>query len=416
MAGKTDSKAGQRHDRVGGERLQRYLARCGVASRRAAEELIVQGRVDVNGETADVLGVRVVAGRDEVRVDGERIAPPTDQYVILLNKPDGVLCSRDDPESRRLVYTLLPQDTALRSIGRLDFHTEGVLLFTNDGDLAERLAHPRFGIERVYEARVRGVPTPETLARLVRGVILEDGPARVISAELIKQTDRNGWVKVTLQEGRNREVRRILERVGHPVMRLRRVSFAGLTTTGLQPGRWRTLTDEEVNALGERGHVGAFALPPDPRRRKVQAAGVAEAAAAPRKRELPPRPKLLEDGTPGPRRGELRAQERAAAVAKAPARGAGRGSAGKATTGKTGTTRSSDSSTRSTGAGSRSSGAAPRAAGAGSRSSGAGARAGAGSRSSGAAPRAAGGASRTTSAPDRKGGKPGGGSKPRRPA
>ncbi len=340
MAGKAGTKGTQRHDRVGGERLQRYLARCGVASRRAAEELIVQGRVDVNGETADVLGVRVIAGRDEVRVDGERIAPPHDHYVILLNKPDGVLCSRDDPESRRLVYTLLPPDSALRSIGRLDFHTEGVLLFTNDGDLAERLAHPRFGIERVYEARVRGVPTPDTLARLVRGVILDDGPARVISAELIKQTDRNGWVKVTLQEGRNREVRRILERVGHPVMRLRRVSFAGLTAAGLQPGRWRTLTDDEVSALAERGHVGSFALPPDPRRRKVQAAGVAEAAAAPRKRELPPRPKLLADGTPAARRGEVRAQERAANAGKAPARGAGRTAAGKAPASKSAPARS----------------------------------------------------------------------------
>lgn len=371
MAGKAANKDTQRHDRVGGERLQRYLARCGVASRRAAEELIVQGRVDVNGETADVLGVRVIAGRDEVRVDGERIAPPNAHYVILLNKPDGVLCSRDDPESRRLVYSLLPPDTALRSIGRLDFHTEGVLLFTNDGDLAERLAHPRFGIERVYEARVRGVPTPDTLARLVRGVILEDGPARVIAAELIKQTDRNGWVKVTLQEGRNREVRRILERVGHPVMRLRRVAFAGLTAAGLQPGRWRTLTDEEVGTLAERGHVGSFALPPDPRRRKVQAAGVAEAAAAPRKRELPPRPKLLADGTPA-RRGEVRAQERAAAAARAPAKRAGKASGaapgravGNATTRPAGTSpartgdRPAPRSTGATAAGSSSRGAGP---------------------------------------------------------
>lgn len=272
---------------VGGERLQRYLSRCGVASRRAAEELISQGRVDVNGTTVDQLGARVLPG-DEVRVDGERVKAPSDRFVVLLHKPVGVLCSRDDPEHRPLVYGLLPPDPTLRSIGRLDFHTEGVLLFTNDGDLAERLAHPRHGIERVYEARVRGVPTPETLARLVRGVVLDDGPARVIAAETIKTTDKNAWVRLTLQEGRNREVRRILERVGHPVMRLRRVRFAGLALEGLKQGAWRTLDESEIEQLEQRGHVGPFGMPPDPRRRGVRAAGVAAAAGAPRPVERAP--------------------------------------------------------------------------------------------------------------------------------
>lgn len=286
-------------ENVGGERLQRYLARCGVASRRAAETLITQGRVEVNGETLDVLGARVQPG-DEVRVDGEKIHAPSARYVVLLHKPVGVLCSRDDPEHRPLVYGLLPPDPTLRSIGRLDFHTEGVLLFTNDGDLAERLAHPRYGIERIYEARVRGVPTPETLARLVRGVVLDDGPARVISAETIKETEKNAWVRLTLQEGRNREVRRILERVGHPVMRLRRVRFAGLPFGGLKQGEWRTLDDAEVEQLEQRGHVGTFGMPPDPRRRGVRAAGVAEAAGAPRPVEKAP---LRRDENGRPARG-----------------------------------------------------------------------------------------------------------------
>ncbi len=287
-------------DLVGGERLQRFLSRCGVASRRAAEEWIVQGRIEVNGEVVTTLGTRVVPGRDEVRVDGERVRTPSSSVVLLLNKPVGVLCSREDPESRPLVYGLLPADPALRSIGRLDFHTEGVLLFTNDGDLAERLAHPRFGIERTYEARVRGLPGPETLARLVRGVILEDGPARVLSAEVTRQTDRNAWIKLTLQEGRNREVRRILERVGHPVMRLRRVRFAGLGIGKLKPGQWRLLEESEIEALQARGHVGSFDLPPDPRKRLVQAAGLAETAQAPRRRELPPLPKPPRERTPSP--------------------------------------------------------------------------------------------------------------------
>lgn len=305
-----------------GERLQRYLSRCGVASRRAAEELIVQGRVEVNGAIVDSLGTRVLAGHDEVRVDGERTAPPTQAYVLALHKPEGVLCSREDPEGRPLVYALLPPDPSLRSIGRLDFATEGLLLFTNDGALAERLAHPRFGIERVYEARVRGLPTPETLARLVRGVILDDGPARVLRAEVFKQTDRNAWVRLALQEGRNREVRRLLERVGHPVMRLRRIRFAGLSLTGLKPGQWRILDAREAEQLGRRGHVGGFELPPDPRARGVRTADLAGTAAGPRKRELPPRRKVATEaeGQPKPRDTAGGARDRAARERPAPAR------------------------------------------------------------------------------------------------
>jgi 23S rRNA pseudouridine2605 synthase len=310
-AGKSRSKS-----LAQGERLQRFLARCGVASRRAAETLITSGRVEINGVVITELGSRVVLGRDEVRFDGERLSPPEGRYVILLHKPVGVLCSRDDPERRPLVYGLLPPDTTLRSIGRLDFHTEGVLLFTNDGDLADRLAHPRHGVERIYEARVRGLPTPETLARLVRGVVLDDGPARVLTAEIVKATDKNAWVRVTLQEGRNREVRRIFERVGHPVMRLRRVRFAGLGLAGLTQGNWRTLEDREVADLEARGHVGAFGLPPDPRRRGVRAAGVAEAASLPRPKERPPRRE--DDAAPRGRPGA--AGRRGAPVAPAPER------------------------------------------------------------------------------------------------
>jgi 23S rRNA pseudouridine2605 synthase len=250
-----------------GERLQKYMARCGIASRRAAEELITQARVEVNGQVVTQLGTRVEEGEDDVRLDGERLAPMRQQVVLLLNKPVGYLCSASDPESRPLIYKLVPSALNLRSIGRLDFNTEGVLLLTNDGELAERLGHARYSVQRVYEARVRGVPSDQTLAQLVRGVRLEDGPARAETAQLIKQTENNAWVRLTLAEGRYREVRRMLESVGHPVVRLRRVAYAGLTALGLKPGQWRMLAEAEIAQLRQKGHVGSFELPPDPRRK-----------------------------------------------------------------------------------------------------------------------------------------------------
>lgn len=250
-----------------GERLQKVLSRFGVASRRAAEGLITSGRVAVNGRTVRELGSRVVAGRDEITLDGERVRQHQRRIVLVLNKPAGTLCSERDPEGRPLVHHLVPDDQALRSVGRLDFNTEGVLLLTNDGQLSDRLSHPRNGVQRVYEARVRGIPNDTVIERLVRGVTLDDGPARVEYARVVKKTDRNAWLQLALNEGRNREVRRLLERVGHPVMRLRRISFAGVTAEGLDPGRWRELDEAEVAALEERGQVGAFAMPPDPRRK-----------------------------------------------------------------------------------------------------------------------------------------------------
>ncbi|MBM4341952.1 MAG: pseudouridine synthase [Deltaproteobacteria bacterium] len=254
-----------------GERLQKVLSRCGVASRRAAEALITAGRVEVNGEVVTQLGVRVQADRDEIRLDGERLKLPARRVVLALNKPVGYLCAAADPENRPLVYWLVPKDLALRSVGRLDFNTEGVLLFTNDGDLAERLGHARFAVHRVYEARVRGVPSDETLARLRMGVRLEDGPARAEEVAVVKQTAANCWLRLVLLEGRNREVRRLLERVGHPVVRLRRISYAGVTTAGLAQGKWRLLEEREIAQLESKGHVGGFALPPDPRKGEARA-------------------------------------------------------------------------------------------------------------------------------------------------
>lgn len=250
-----------------GDRLNKYLANAMALSRRAAEELIEQGRVEVDGKLVADLGARVDPERQVVTVDGEKVRRREGRLAIVLNKPEGYLCTTSDPEGRRLVYSLVPQGLGLHTVGRLDFNTEGVIVLTTDGDLAERLGHARYSVQRVYEARVRGVPTEETLAKLRRGVRLEDGPARAESAEVIAQTDKNAWIRLVLVEGRNREVRRLMERVGHPVMRLRRVAFAGLTARGLKLGEWRSLTEAEMEQLQERGHVGSFELPPDPRRK-----------------------------------------------------------------------------------------------------------------------------------------------------
>jgi 23S rRNA pseudouridine2605 synthase len=272
-----------------GERLQKFIGRCGVASRREAETLIHEGRVEVNGRVVTEMGTRVDPTRDIVRIDGERVRAKSHRTVLVLNKPVGVLCSVSDPQKRPLVYALVPKGEGLRTVGRLDFNTEGVLLLTNDGDLAERLGHARYSVQRVYEARVRGVPSDATLAQLVRGVRLEDGPARAEAAELVTATDANAWLRLVLTEGRNREVRRLLERVGHPVVRLRRVAFAGLTIAGLKPGQWRVLAADEVAQLEARGHVGPFDLPPDPRRKPARTrAGSGRKPSRP-----PPPPKRL---------------------------------------------------------------------------------------------------------------------------
>ena len=262
-----------------GERLQKVLSRCGVGSRRSAEELITQGRIDINGKTVTELGVRVDPLVDEIRMDGERLKMPDQRLVMVLNKPVGFLSAASDPEGRPLVYHLMPKGLALRSIGRLDYNTEGVLLFTNDGDLAERLGHARYNIQRVYEARVRGIPSEDTLAKLRMGVRLEDGPARAEQVEIVKQTDSNAWLRLTLIEGRNREVRRLLERVGHPVVRLRRVSFAGVTVMDCKQGEYRTLDEVAVDQLMTRGHVGSFDLPPDPRRKPERPVGLSTGPA-----------------------------------------------------------------------------------------------------------------------------------------
>jgi 23S rRNA pseudouridine2605 synthase len=223
-------------------RLNAYLARAGVASRRRADELIKAGRVRVNGEPGQLN--TFVESRDRVEVDGRPVTLQRLAY-LLLNKPAGVVTTASDPRGRPTVVDLVPGDPRVVPVGRLDADTTGALLLTNDGPLAHRLAHPRYGVEKVYEAEVEGEPDPGTLERLRTGVELEDGPTAPARARRLGP----GRIELAIHEGRNRQVKRMLEAVGHPVHRLHRSGYAGLTTEGLEPGAWRELEPSEVDRL-----------------------------------------------------------------------------------------------------------------------------------------------------------------------
>jgi 23S rRNA pseudouridine2605 synthase len=223
-------------------RLNAYLARAGVASRRGADELIRAGRVRVNGGTGE-LGTFVGAD-DEVELDGRRLAPQALRYV-LLSKPAGVVTTARDPQGRPTVVELVPRDVRLAPVGRLDADTTGALLLTNDGELAHRLAHPRYRVDKVYEADVEGTPSRETLSRLAEGVDLDDGRTAPARVRLLAPSR----VELTIHEGRKHQVKRMLSAVGHPVVRLHRSRYGGLDVHGLDPGAWRELAPDEVERL-----------------------------------------------------------------------------------------------------------------------------------------------------------------------
>ena len=223
-------------------RLNAYLARAGIASRRGADELIKAGRVTVNGVRGELN--TFVQATDAVLVDGREVGRQALRHV-LLNKPRGTITTARDPEGRPTVVDLVKGDVRVVPVGRLDRDTTGVLLLTNDGPLAHRLAHPRYGIEKTYVAEVRGEPSDETLARLATGVELEDGPTAPARVRRLGPSR----VELVLHEGRNRQVRRMFEAVGHPVERLRRSRYAGLGPGRLKPGDWRELTRDEVRRL-----------------------------------------------------------------------------------------------------------------------------------------------------------------------
>jgi 23S rRNA pseudouridine2605 synthase len=223
-------------------RLNAYLARAGIASRRGADELIKAGRVHVNGEPGKLN--TFVASHDVVDVDGTRVAPQRLAYV-LLHKPAGVVTTARDPQGRPTVVDLVGGDARVVPVGRLDADTTGALLLTNDGPLAHRLAHPRYGVEKVYDVEVEGEPGEDALRRLAEGVELDDGRTAPAGAR------RLGWsgLQLTLHEGRKHQVKRMCAAVGHPVRRLHRSRYAGLTLAGLEPGQWRELEPVEVDRL-----------------------------------------------------------------------------------------------------------------------------------------------------------------------
>jgi 23S rRNA pseudouridine2605 synthase len=225
-------------------RLNAYLARAGVASRRKADELIKAGRVQVNGEPGQ-LNTFVERG-DLVEVDGDEVRPQRLAYV-LLHKPAGVVTTASDPQGRPTVVELVDLGVRVVPVGRLDVETTGALLLTNDGELAHRLAHPKYEVEKVYEAEVEGEPSEATLHRLAEGVALDDG---VTAPGEVRRLGRSR-IELSIHEGRNRQVRRMLEAVGHPVLRLHRSRYAGLALGNLPPGEWRELRDDEAAALGK---------------------------------------------------------------------------------------------------------------------------------------------------------------------
>ncbi|WP_437728895.1 pseudouridine synthase [Sorangium sp. So ce861] len=319
------------------ERLQKIIARAGVASRRSAEELILAGRVRVNGRVVTELGLKADRQKDRIEVDGKRLVSEVPVYVAL-HKPRNVVSTLRDPEGRPTVADYVRGTGArLYPVGRLDFATSGILLMTNDGDFANALLHPRGGVPKTYVLKVQGVMSDDDLTPWREGIRLEDGVTLPAEARLLRHEGDKTWLEVTLREGRNQQIRRMGEATGWPVMRLARTTFAGVTSERLRPGEWRALTVDELLHIREafgvpkriRGAaMGASSGPVDHRR----AAGLARssAKASPRGAAEPAGPSARSRG-PAPPRGRARASADAPSApgfASAAPRGRSRATAG----------------------------------------------------------------------------------------
>ena len=245
------------------ERLQKVLAAAGIGSRRACEELITTGRVEVDREIVTVLGTRVDPITQQIRVDGERLPSPS-RVVYLLNKPVGVVTTNYDPSGRPRVVDLVPTDRRLFPIGRLDRTSEGLIFVTNDGELGNLLTHPRYGVEKRYLVQVAGVPAPETIESLRQGVALSEATVHAKRVTVRSQHKQSTVLEMVLDEGRNREIRRMLASLGHKVQQLKRIAIGDLTLGNLLPGQWRRLSWEEIEKI-RRSAIDAVGQLPPPR-------------------------------------------------------------------------------------------------------------------------------------------------------
>lgn len=247
------------------ERLQKILARAGLAARRKAEELIVAGRVRVDGRVVTELGTKADSRKQRIEVDGKRIVREPLVYV-LMHKPRDVVCTANDPEGRRTVTSLV-RDLAVRlvPVGRLDYATSGVLLLSNDGDFALGLLHPKRTVRKIYVAKVQGEVSDAAVERFKQSIVIDGKPTKPIDVRVLRVENRKTWLELTLEEGKNRQIRRLGEAVGYPVMRLVRTEFAGLTVDGLRPGEYRMLTVSELRELqkeyGVPRHVRPASVP-----------------------------------------------------------------------------------------------------------------------------------------------------------
>lgn len=241
----------QEAEQEGQVRLQKFLARAGVASRRASEKLIEAGRISVNGQVVTELGTKVDPEADEVRLDGAPVRKAAEAVTLMLNKPAGYLTSMKDPQGRPCVAQLVPLDEfpALYPLGRLDYDTTGLLLFSTDGELGNAVLHPSHHVDKTYRALVKGKPSEAALDRLRSGVVLDDGPTQPAEVRLAGRKGKNAYVEIIIHEGRKRQVKRMCEAIGHPVLQLHRASFGPLELGDLPEGKYRVLSEQEVVAL-----------------------------------------------------------------------------------------------------------------------------------------------------------------------
>jgi len=231
-------------------RLQKYLANCGIASRRKAEEIITQGRITVDGQVVTAMGVQIDPSRQEIRLDGKPVTPREALLYVLLNKPPGYVTTLSDPQGRPIVTSLLYGiKTRLFPVGRLDLDTEGALILTNDGEMAQKILHPSYEITKTYEAQVLGQPSSGKIRQLEQGILLEGKKTAPAKLLIIAKGHTTTSIRITIHEGRKRQVKKMFQAMGHPVFHLKRIAYGNLFLDGLLPGKYRFLTPEDLKKI-----------------------------------------------------------------------------------------------------------------------------------------------------------------------